>query len=76
MSIGRPPACRRCRGTGYVYLWSIATDGARLWFCDRSGCKRFWSEGQWRLPSVAQEVALEPELARVASADQRVLQPG
>jgi hypothetical protein len=40
----RRPACGRCGGTGYVYLWSVARAGPRTWFCDR--CKRTWSEAK------------------------------
>ena len=40
----RRPACRRCGGSGYVYLWSVARAGPRTWFCDR--CKRTWSKAE------------------------------
>jgi hypothetical protein len=40
----RRPACGRCGGTGYVYLWSVARAGPRTWFCDR--CKRTWSDAE------------------------------
>jgi hypothetical protein len=72
---GRPPACKRCGGTGYVYLWSVAANGAQLWFCDRSGCKRFWSDVAWTLSSLASNVALEPGLSLDASSNPHVLQP-
>lgn len=49
----RPPACARCGGTGFVYLWSIAADGSRTWFCDRSRCKVFWQDAGRRQPTVA-----------------------
>jgi len=49
----RPPACRDCGGTGYVYLWSISTLGARVWFCDRNSCKRFWSDAGRGIAAIA-----------------------
>jgi hypothetical protein len=44
----RRPACNRCFGSGYVYLWSVARVGPRTWYCDR--CKRSWSDAD---PSAA-----------------------
>ena len=46
----RRPACGRCGGTGFVYLWSVARAGPRTWFCDR--CKRTWSEAEPILASL------------------------
>ena len=40
--VARRPPCGRCRGTGFVYLWSVDNHGASVWFCDR--CKRQWAE--------------------------------
>lgn len=42
----RKPACGQCGGTGYVYLWSVSRSGSREWYCDRSRCKRSWSEAK------------------------------
>ena len=39
------PQCGHCGGNGYVYLWSTAHSGSRVWFCDRSNCKHFWTVG-------------------------------
>ena len=73
---GRPPMCTRCGGTGYVYLWSIAPGGARLWFCDRSSCKRFWSYDGWIGDAVASGGAtLHAMQPLVSTVDERVLQP-
>lgn len=51
------PACTSCGGTGFVYLWSTDRRGARVWFCDRGACKRFWSDEGSALPSVANGAA-------------------
>ena len=40
--VARRPACPRCRGSGFVYLWSVDARDASVWFCDR--CKRQWAE--------------------------------
>jgi hypothetical protein len=75
-SNGHRPACARCGGTGYVYLWSVAPAGARLWFCDRSSCKRFWSYDGWIGNAVASGGAtLHAVPPLVSSVDERVLQP-
>lgn len=34
------PACAKCGGTGYVYLWSMERARGHTWFCDR--CKLSW----------------------------------
>ncbi len=71
----RKPACARCGGTGFVYLWSIPRVGARLYFCDRPTCKRFWSAERTNGLTL-DEVAVLRELQPLVSAsDQRVLQP-
>jgi transposase len=36
----RRPACAKCGGTGYVYLWSVERVRGRTWYCDR--CKLSW----------------------------------
>jgi hypothetical protein len=72
----RPPACARCSGTGFVYLWSIAVDGARTWFCDRFGCKLFWQDAGPRMPSFANRGVIVPEVQpEVSIADRPQLQP-
>jgi hypothetical protein len=48
----RQPACAQCGGTGYVYLWSVARSGKREWYCDRSGCKRSWSDADPMIDSL------------------------
>jgi hypothetical protein len=72
----RPPACARCGGTGFVYLWSIAVDGSRRWFCDRSGCKIFWGDAGRRALAIASGGVMVPEVqAVVPIADQSQLLP-
>jgi hypothetical protein len=83
LNIGLPPqvqgnpACGSCGGTGYVYLWSIPRDGPRLWFCDRSGCKRSWTEAPsssiQALPRDAVAEVVQPP--SLPSEGARVLQP-
>jgi hypothetical protein len=72
----RPPACARCSGTGFVYLWRIAVDGARTWFCDRSGCKVFWQDAGRRMPGFANGGVIAAEVQPAVSIDdQPQLQP-
>jgi hypothetical protein len=72
---GRPPVCTSCGGTGFVYLWSIVATGARLWFCDRSTCKRLWSSDGWTGDAVANGGAmLHAVQPLVSPVDERVLQ--
>ena len=73
----RNPACSSCGGTGYVYLWSVDPAGARVWFCDRSRCKRFWPDAGAQVGSIANvDVMMQEELQPLVSASpQRVLQP-
>ena len=76
MMTNRSQACARCGGTGYVYLWSIAPTGVRGWFCNRSTCKRFWSDASATLPYQVNGVVVQrasPVL--VATAGERALQP-
>ena len=70
------PACGSCGGSGYVYLWSIPLDGARVWFCDRSGCKRFWSDARpGRTRELGQYAPVEAPRLPVLRSDVPVLQP-
>src|ERR687884_94984 len=55
---GRRPACARCGGTGYVYLWSVARAGSRVWYCDRSTCKWFWPDARSSVAAVADTAPL------------------
>src|SRR5579872_1818592 len=72
----RPPACARCGGTGFVYLWSIAVGGAPTWFCDRSGCKVFWQDAGRRMPTLAFGGVIGPKVQPVVSiADRPELRP-
>jgi hypothetical protein len=71
----RNPACARCGGTGFVYLWSIPRVGPRLWFCDRPTCKRFWSAERTNGLTAGEETLLHDLQPLVAAGDQRVLQP-
>jgi len=73
---GRPPVCARCGGTGYVYLWSLPVDGSHVWFCDRSSCKRFWTEPGALGNSITDSASLVHELqSPVPATEERVLQP-
>lgn len=58
----RSPACAHCGGTGYVYLWSIPRVGDRVWYCDRSGCKRSWSSARSFVADVAKDTLITHEL--------------
>ena len=72
----RTPACARCGGSGYVFLWSIPRVGPRVWFCDRSTCKRFLLDARSVVPQAHREASVVHDLRPlVSSADQRVLQP-
>lgn len=68
----RKPACAHCGGTGYVYLWSVAASGNRTWYCDRSGCKRSWSDVNPLTTFVLSPKAGEHSLVNAAA---RVEQP-
>jgi len=73
---GRAPACAQCGGTGYVYLWSLPVDGSHVWFCDRSRCKRFWTEAGPVGNLMADSAPVAHELqSPVLATEQRVLQP-
>jgi hypothetical protein len=63
----RKPACARCGGTGYVYLWSVAASGKRRWYCDRSGCKQSWSDADPIIDSVTAPVVVEKSVLSVAA---------
>ena len=69
------PACARCGGTGYVYLWSVARSGEREWYCDRNGCKHAWSDADPMVRSVvaAPVIATASVLARAASVTEQPL---
>jgi hypothetical protein len=71
----RKPACGRCGGTGFVYLWSIPRVGARLYFCDRPTCKRFWAAERTNGLSLRDEVVAHDIQPLVLTSDQSVLQP-
>ena len=72
----RPPSCAHCGGTGYVYLWSIAATGSRVWFCDRNTCKLFWSDAGRKVLTLTNGELTRYELQAVVSqTDQHVLQP-
>ena len=71
----RKPACARCGGTGFVYLWSIPRVGARLYFCDRPTCKRFWAAEQSNGLTVRDEAVVHDLQPLVSAVDERVLQP-
>jgi hypothetical protein len=72
----RKPACSQCGGSGFVYLWSIARMTGRVWYCDRSTCKRFWSDARSSTPMVGNDAVVVHELQTlVSSADERELQP-
>ena len=72
----RKPACGQCGGTGYVYLWSVSRSGSREWYCDRSRCKRSWTEAK---PIVAAAIgavgALKSVLPVVTRVRQLALKP-
>lgn len=73
---GRTPACARCGGTGCVYLWSIPGVGPRVWFCNRSACKRFWSDAALIADNVGNgEVTVQELVPLVSTTIERVLQP-
>ena len=73
---GRTPACARCGGTGYVYLWSIPSVGPRVYYCDRSACKRFWSDAALIADNVGNgEVTVQELVPLVSTTIERVLQP-
>jgi hypothetical protein len=71
----RRPACAHCSGTGYGYLWSVARDGSRVWFCDRSTCKSFWPDARSSIavPDTAPLLHEVPPLVQTTT--ERVLQP-
>jgi hypothetical protein len=72
----RKPACARCGGTGFVYLWSIPRVGSRVWYCDRSTCKQFLADARPSVPMVGNDAVVVRELQPVVSGeDVRVLQP-
>jgi hypothetical protein len=72
----RKPACAGCGGSGYVYLWSIGRVGTRVWYCDRSTCKQFWSDARSNVPRAGNDAVVVRELQPVISgADLAVLQP-
>jgi hypothetical protein len=72
----RTPACPGCGGSGYVYLWSIARVGTRVWYCNRFTCKQFWSNARPSVPMVGNDALVMHELEPVVSGtDLRVLQP-
>jgi len=72
----RTPACMRCGGSGYVYLWSIPRVGDRVWYCDRSTCKKFWSGARSSVTTVGYGALVAHDLQPlVSSPDPRVLQP-
>jgi hypothetical protein len=71
----RTSACARCGGSGFVYLWSIPRVGARLWFCDRPTCKRFWSAERSDGLTLVDEAVVHDLQPLVSVGDQRVLQP-
>ena len=52
----RKPACGQCDSTGYVYLWSVSPSGSREWSCDRSRCKRSWTEAKPIVAAAMKEV--------------------
>ena len=54
----RSPACARCGSTGYVFLRSIPRVEPRVWFCDRSTCKRFLLDAR----SIASKPAVKRRL--------------
>ena len=73
---GRTPACARCGGTGYVYLWSIPRVGPRVYYCDRSACKRFWSDAAVIADNAGNgKVTVQELLPLVSTTIERVLQP-
>jgi hypothetical protein len=72
----RSPACARCGSTGYVFLRSIPRVEPRVWFCDRSTCKRFLLDARSIVPQARSDAAVVHDLRPlVSSADQRVPQP-
>jgi hypothetical protein len=74
--VRRNPACGSCGGSGYVYLWSIPLDGPRVWFCDRSGCKRFWSDAApASILELAHDAPADAARAPVLRMDVPALQP-
>jgi hypothetical protein len=73
---GRTPPCARCGGTGYVYLWSIPSVGPRVYYCDRSACKRFWTDAAFSADNVGNgEVTVRELPALISTTIERVLQP-
>ena len=70
----RKPACARCGGSGFVYLWSIPRVGARTYFCDRPTCKRFWSADRTNGGTLGDELVLPERQPFVSASDQRVPQ--
>jgi hypothetical protein len=73
----RKPACGQCGGTGYVYLWSVSRSGLREWYCDRSRCKRWWSEAKpiVAAPAIGFVGALKSVLPVVTRVGQLALKP-
>ncbi len=72
----RTPACARCGGSGFVYLWSIPSVGPCVFYCDRFACKRFWSNTAMTTNNVGKrEVTVQELVPLVPTAIVRVLQP-